>query len=438
MKLKTTLTALWVIAALGMSGQTTREETIADLNRCGGVYLPYPAPEAQLTAAPRGYEPFYVSHLGRHGSRYLIGDRDLTRWVDVMTQADKAGALTPKGQQVLATLRAFAQEMDGRGGELTPLGERQHKGIARRMAATAPGAFAKGAEVTAVSTPVMRCAYSMMAFTDGLKEANPQLEIPRESSERHRRYLNYHSRESDALNKADSINAPIEALKTRLTHPERLISTLFADSLYAARNIDAPALMHGLYWIAVDLPNSERGTSLYDVFTADELYDLWQIYNFDFFVHNANYTRAGGLHVDNAARLLNDMVTKADSYIADGKHGATLRFAHDGNLIPLAAKMQLDSCWQPATSPEELPGVWANWKVSPMAANIQMIFYRSKANPKDVLVKFLLNENEIGIPVKTDIYPYYRWSDARAHLQKMIDTPFETLGATKTDNTTTR
>lgn len=435
-KLKALLISLWAVAALGAAAQTTRRETTANPDRCGGVYLPYPVTEVSHTPVPKGYEAFYVSHLGRHGSRYLIGDRDLTRWVDVLAAADKTGALTPKGRETLAVLTAFAVEMDGRGGELTPLGSRQHRGIAKRMAVAAPGAFAKGAEVTAVSTPVMRCAYSMMAFTDGLREEHPWLDIPRESSERTRRYLNHHTEESNQLNKADSINAPIHALKRRLTHPDRLVKALFADSLYAASNVDGADLMHGLYWIAVDLPNSEQGTSLYDLFTEDELYDLWQIYNFDFFVHNANYTRAGGLHVDNAAPLLADMVTNADRYIASGKHGATLRFAHDGNLIPLAAKMQLDSCWQAATTPEELPSVWANWKVSPMAANIQMIFYRSKKNPDDVLVKFLLNEREIGIPAPTDIYPYYRWSEAREHLQRMIDTPFEALGATKRSNNT--
>lgn len=60
-----------------------------------------------------------------------------------------------------------------------------------------------------------------------------------------------------------------------------------------------------------------------------------------------------------------------------------------------------------------------------------MIFYRSKKNPDDVIVKFLLNEKETGIPAPTDIYPYYKWSEARAHLKNMIDHPFESIGATR-------
>ena len=47
-----------------------------------------------------------------------------------------------------------------------------------------------------------------------------------------------------------------------------------------------------------------------------------------------------------------------------------------------------------------------------MAGNIQLVFYR-KPGSDDVLVKFLLNENETSIPVKTDVAPYYHWADVK-------------------------
>lgn len=62
--------------SLGAQAQTTIEEIAADINKAGGVYLVYPKVEAKLTPAPKGYKPFYVSHYGRHGSRYLISDKD--------------------------------------------------------------------------------------------------------------------------------------------------------------------------------------------------------------------------------------------------------------------------------------------------------------------------------------------------------------------------
>ena len=42
--------------------------------RQGGVYYAYHAPEFISTDVPQGYHPFYISHYGRHGSRWLPSD----------------------------------------------------------------------------------------------------------------------------------------------------------------------------------------------------------------------------------------------------------------------------------------------------------------------------------------------------------------------------
>ena len=49
----------------------------------------------------------------------------------------------------------------------------------------------------------------------------------------------------------------------------------------------------------------------------------------------------------------------------------------------------------------------------PMAANIQLVFYRNPKNPKaDLLVKALLNEEEATMPLPATSTPfYYRWTD---------------------------
>lgn len=50
-----------------------------------------------------------------------------------------------------------------------------------------------------------------------------------------------------------------------------------------------------------------------------------------------------------------------------------------------------------------------------VAGNLQLVFYRSKRQPEDILVKALLCEEEVSLPVHTDTYPYYKWSDVRAY-----------------------
>lgn len=422
--------ALIAAVADGMTAQTTYEEVAADLDKSGGVYYAYPVTESSNTPVPAGYEPFYISHFSRHGSRYLISDEDLDRVVEVFDKAHAAGALTPLGEEVRSKLLSFQVEMKGRGGELTPLGERQHRAIAGRMYEANPGVFTDDAVITAVSTPVMRCAYSMMAFTEALKERNPRLSIPRESSNRHLAYLNYHSPESNEFNSESNkaLKQPLRDIKAKMTRPDRLMGTLFSDKEYLKKQVDAPELMWGLYWTASDLQNTEQGTSLYDIFTPQELFDLWQVPNYDFYIHNTSYPKSRGLHVDNANRLLTNIIDMAQDYVSNNRKGATLRFAHDGNLIPLAARMMIEDTYGMENRPDSLYKSWANFKVSPMAGNIQIILYR---NPSDanapVIVKVMLNEREVRVPAPTDMFPFYRWDDLKAHLVKMTETPFDTL-----------
>ena len=66
-----------LISSLSVYGQTTQQEMFDEIEKTGGVYYVYQAPEKEsLTAAPKGYTPFYISHYSRHGSRYLISDKD--------------------------------------------------------------------------------------------------------------------------------------------------------------------------------------------------------------------------------------------------------------------------------------------------------------------------------------------------------------------------
>ncbi len=88
--------------------------------------------------APKGYKPFYVSHYGRHGSRYLIGDRDYKWLVDLFEEAHREGALSDLGEDTRQRLLKVWEEAEGHGGDLTPLGVRQHRGIAERMYAAFP------------------------------------------------------------------------------------------------------------------------------------------------------------------------------------------------------------------------------------------------------------------------------------------------------------
>lgn len=423
--MKTNILSLVIAAASAVPclSQTTAEEMFSTPEKCGGVYYAYPITERHDTPVPKGYKPFYVSHYGRHGSRYLISDNDYKWVMEAFHKADNAGALTPLGKDVLTRLDSVWKEAQGRGGELSPLGARQHRGIASRLYKTYPDIFNDDAEITAKSTTVMRCAHSMFAFVEGLKEHNPRLIIPRESGQRAMDYLNYHSPESGPYSGHDGPwYQDYRKFKAEKTNPERMMQTLFNDSLYVRRNVDPEGLMWGLYWVAVDMQNMDTQLGFFDLFTPQELFDLWQVFNFNFYACNSSYPLAKGLHVDNAKNLVRNILDTADDYVSSNKHGATLRFGHDGNIIPLAALLQLDNSLAYEANPYELYKVYTDWRISPMASNVQMTLFRN-SKTGDIIAKFMLNEQEVHIPVQTDMFPYYKWDDVRTWLKTVIDTP---------------
>jgi len=54
-----------------------------------------------------------------------------------------------------------------------------------------------------------------------------------------------------------------------------------------------------------------------------------------------------------------------------------------------------------------------------MCVNIQAIFYKNRRGR--VLVKFMHNEKECGIPIEPVKYPYYDWEDAKAFYASQYD-----------------
>lgn len=417
-----TLAVVLAIFCLGVKAQTTFEEISADLNKAGGVYLAYPTVETKQTPAPKGYKPFYVSHYGRHGSRYLLADRDYQWIIQLMEKAETVNGLTPLGHDVLKRLNMVWEEAQGRAGDLTPLGVRQHQGIAERMSKNFPEVFRGKRHVSARSTVVYRCAMSMVAFGDRLKQLNPQLDMSYEMSEKYMSYLNYHSARSNAFThgKKGPWVEEYRKFEEAQVHPDRLVSTLFSNADFIRCEVNPSELMWGLYWIAVDMQDMETPVSFFDLFTAKEMFDLWQCVNYRFYMGNANPLASNGIVMANAKSLVENILESADAAIKDRSIAATLRFGHDGNVIPLLALLQIENFDVAVAGPAEVYKHWCDFKATPMASNVQIVFFENKAG--DILVKFMHNENEVHVPVKTDQWPFYHWNDVKEYYQKRLST----------------
>lgn len=408
------------VFTLGMQAQTAREEIKANRFLSASNYLDYnnQLSTETLTPAPKGYEPFYLTHYGRHGSRWLIGKQEYDAPLNTLREAHRHGKLTAKGEEVLKKFEAFYPTTINRLGELTTVGERQHHGIGKRMAQNFPEIFqTKNVPIDARSTVVIRCILSMEAECEELAAANPTARFHNDVSESFQYYLNA-PWEGQVRKNAGKGREELSKFRYENTHPDRLMKVLFNDQDWVYNNVQAGNLMRQLFDVASNMQSHDTDIELYSLFNDDEVYDLWRVNNAGWYLNYGAAPQTGGIMPFSQLNLLKNMIATADTITTTQ---ATLRFGHEVCVLPLACLLELGNCGVAVSDLNKLDEQWRNYRIFPMACNIQIIFYRPKKGKSgDVLVKAMLNEREVSLPVKTDQYPYYKWNDVRQYYMDKI------------------
>ena len=358
-----------------------------------------------------------------------------------MQQARKAGKLTPKGEEVLRQVEQFVSlpvadypVLDGqyagaqlRLGDLSTVGERQHHGIGRRMTQHFPEIFKqKDVFIDARSTVVNRCILSMMAECEELAAANPTAHIHNDVSEALQYYLN--APRSPFIRSKGRQGRELRRTPSKRLTPDRLMKELFSDTKWVKENIQPLPFMYNLFEVITNMQSHDTDIDLFSIYTDDEIYEQWRMRNIGWYVDYGPAPLTGGVMPFTQRNLLRNIIETADTI----RHTqATLRFGHEVCVMPLACLLELDSCGAQVSDLDQLDNVWRNYKIFPMACNIQLIFYAPKksltsnlsplTSSDDVLVKALLNEREVSMPVATTQYPYYKWADLRKYYLDKLD-----------------
>lgn len=394
-----------------------------DPTRSVNLHHNYEAPAEIIdTPAPKGYKPFYVSHYGRHGSRYHYSAECLTGPMNVLDTLDSHNLLTAEGRSVLEDLRVIAAAHDGQLGYLTHKGAAQHQAIAARLYRRYPGTFTQKDrnEVCCVATDVQRCIQSMANFCIQLSRENPSLQIFMDAGERFTRYLS----NTDGVPGVGRRERAIEdSVLTANFDPSRLMRSWTTDPKKAESHMKRGAryfFVDILYAGSIGQCLDMQDPYIYRHFTPEELYGLWT-YNDVMYYNYMNATVENGRARDIiGARILSDIIEKADAAIAGNRHAADLRFGHDTGLSPVFSTLHLAGFEKERKMADAIDGVWYGFEGMPMASNLQFIFYKNKHD--DILVKILRNETETTIPALHAAYgPYYRWSDLREFIADQYD-----------------
>ena len=392
-----------------------------NLKKFAGSVYAYEAPTQPLTPAPKGFKPVYLTHFGRHGSRYLDNASNYDRPYNYLKEADDAGMLTDFGKDVMRRLEIIRAEADQRAGDLTQKGMQQHRDIARRMVENYPELFTKDKIVMARSTTSHRVLVSEYSALMQILRMRPKIRFDYDSSNHDEPWMYTEDKAVSAHKR--KINAAVQEFNKRHTHPERLMTVLFTDTAYI-RNYQgrdqSGTLYSSLYDMASYVQGSDPGVDLNDLFTYDEWYDLFLMNNMRW------YSQAGFSPLtDNVIPYghcvtLQNFIDFADEALAGNGVSVMLRYGHEVTLMSFFSLLDLNDSGYSTDDLESVADHWAAYNYAYMGGNVQWVFYRDRKG--NVIVRFLLNEEEATLPASVPFYkdekgkelrPFYRWEDVK-------------------------
>ena len=381
------------------------EKVASSREKLSGCEGPYRFEETQLTPAPKGYVPFYISHYGRHGSRYAWNPATYTKVKDVLDAAAKTGSLTPRGEKLRKDFYDFYFVPWINTGDLSELGMEQHKKIAEIMCKQFPEVFKDGGKVLSRASTSQRAIVSMNAFTVSLQKHAPKVDIDMNSLHTNLLVTNPGSTPKEiARFYKGEVNVPesTKDFRERMTDYS-ILDKLFSDRGFLEEIGGRREFVEELFYLWAGYHNYCDGDWLEDIFTKDQLLKLWEIDNYSAYAgHSRNRYRM--------IPLLEDIIDRADEAIATGEYKGHFRFGHDTVFNALCPLMNIDGTGFQPERAEDVKYWFQNYD-TPKAANIQLVFYRSKKNP-EILFKLLRNGKEATLPQLQPVQgPYYRWND---------------------------
>ncbi len=391
----------------------TKAEMMANLNLTGGEYNMLSFDTGKLTPAPKGYKPVYISHIGRHGARYAVEDDVYEEVREVLSKAHKAGKLTATGENLYSRYEKFYPTAAFRGGELTQSGQEQHREIARQMYANFPEVFKGKTDVIAVSTIKPRVLMSMFAFLDELRVLDKDVSCHTDAGRCFYPSIHPGNKYNPYWKKpvlSAQAKASAAAMRDSLIDARAFCSRYFSDVDFVESSYGAGKFESSLRVIVMDIQclDGEQSETFSDIFTPDELFSLWEVWNYNGYLMMGMSPLGGGQVAQTCSAILVDMFTQARRDLDAGDVKLNLRFSHDSAILPLVSYMGLDNFGAVICDPYEVKNWWRCDKI-PMASNLQMVFYRSRRNP-EVLVKVLYNGREASLPLPQAAPSFYSWT----------------------------
>lgn len=433
-RLMNTLLAACLLAS-PMLAQHPYDAIKQDIRRAGGVFNQYDFSTPNTAKAPQGYEPFYISHYGRHGSRMSSSNSTYEKMLSMLTKAHKEGKLTKRGEEFYEKYVPMYPLMRMRAGDLTTKGQKEHHLLAHRMYENYPEVFKDGIKAAAISTNSPRAMMSMYAFLEGLRECDPKIETTSTASLADMNPANPFLTNNPEIKSTDAgfknPNAvwlkQLEDHQDKILRPKDFLKNIFKDES-AYHKYGSPTKVEKMFYeVCCSAQTMENQQLLWDIFDMDELCRMWEYDNLKYYLSKGAAGHSNGRQWSFVWVTMQDILDKADTAIKTKQPTLDLRFGHDIVIMSLMTLLDIDG-WNKAVSDDSVKYVYKEYEV-PMGSNMQFVFYKNKKN--DILVRFMLNEKDQYLPISSSIAPYYKWEDFKKYAIERINVARHILKTTK-------
>lgn len=402
----------------------TKADLMKELYRTGAEYFMYPYDEAVMTPAPKGYKPFYISYTGRHGARYAIKDDIYEKVRGLLKNSHEAGNLTEAGENLYRRYEAFYPNVAHRGGDLTIKGQEQLHFIANTLYRNFPEVFKGKTRAEVLSTPVPRVLMTMLCFLDEIRTLDNDFEYSVDTGRKYLPVLEPNGSKNPYRVEVPATKAYREsaaAMKASRIDAEAFCSRYFHDTDSLERAYGRFNFEDNMRSIVMDMQcidDASASDSMMDIFTPEELFNLWEVRNYNAYLFWGFSPLADNRSVTNNAAILKDIMEHAEKNFASGDVQLDLRFTHDTAVLPLVSFMRLNNFGAVIDNPDDVKDFWRSDQI-PMASNLQLIFFRSK-NSSEILVKVLYNGHEAALPIEEASPSFYSWNTFREFYGRLI------------------
>lgn len=403
----------WLLTAIVPQILADPTDTRYSYRECLGSHLPYPEIE-EVIAHPDSLTPVGLQHVGRHGARFPASASNAHKLGQFLNKADSADVLSPLGKELMGVVSYVEHNCRNRWGALDSLGVAEVRGIASRMFRAYPTLFTTGI-VTALSSYAPRCVMSMYESLHQIDRLNNRIETIATTGRQNSPLMRPFDTDSDyvAWRGSGQWEVPYDMYRRTMVPPAPARRLLNKNAAATLANDEAQELALCEYGLLTGLPAMGVAIDLEKYFTLDEINALWSTDNLKMYLLRSASTLSP-VPADIATMLLQDIIQGLET-MADGTtDGAvSLRFGHAETLLPLLAMLHLKGCYYLTNYFDTVGQNWRNFDIVPMAANLQLILFKS--NKGTLYLRVDLNETPIPLlPGSTEIYT--PWPQARDYL----------------------